>query len=179
VSVLLVAPAGETGDAVVSRLLEAGDEVRVVSPPSDEAERWRARGAHIARGDPRDPDLIERAAQTARSIVTFDDGYGGPEILEAALEAAVGAGVERIIVCSSGSETYARNRLAGSSLEHLVLLTGAARRRRFPLRARPVTPGDVAAAVDAADDLAGHPRLVLDLRQRDAWGALNLEPPGR
>ena len=162
----------------MTRLLAAGDEVRVVARPSEEVERWGEWGAHTALGDPGDPDLIERAAQNARSVVTFDDGSGGHEILEAAIEGGSSAGVERIIICSQGAPgAHERKRVSRSSLEHVVLVTGSLRRRRFPLRARALTPGQVAVAVDAADDLAGHPRVVLDLREYEAWRALNLEPP--
>jgi hypothetical protein len=176
-SVLLVAPPAEIGDAVVTRLLAAGDEVRVVARSSEEVERWGEWGAHTALGDPEDPDLIERAAQDARSVVTFDDGFGGHQILEAAIEGGSSAGVERIIICSPAPGAHERERVSRSSLEHVVLVTGSLRRRRLSFRARALTPGQVAVAVDAADDLAGHPRVVLDLRENEAWRALDLEPP--
>jgi NADPH:quinone reductase-like Zn-dependent oxidoreductase len=177
-AVLLVGAAGAVADAVVSRLLNEGDEVRIVAIPSEEAERWRALGAHIARGDPEDPDLIERAAQNARSIVAFGNDAGSHDVLDAAIEGGLGARVGRLIVCCTAAPgRKVRDRVSRASLEHIVLITGAIRRGSAILRSRKVTIADVARAVDAADDLAGRPRLVLDLRRPEAWRALELEPP--
>jgi uncharacterized protein YbjT (DUF2867 family) len=177
-AVLLVGAAGAVADAVVSRLLNEGDEVRIVARSSEEAEKWRALGAHIARGDPEDPDLIERAAQNARSIVAFGNDAGSHDVLDAAIEGGLGARVGRLIVCCTAAPgRKVRDRVSRASLEHIVLITGAIRRGSAILRSRKVTTADVARAVDAADDLAGRPRLVLDLRRPEAWRALELEPP--
>jgi uncharacterized protein YbjT (DUF2867 family) len=179
-AVLLVGAAGAVADAIVSRLLNQGDEVRIVARSPEETGRWRDLGAHIARGDPEDPDLIERAAQNARSIVTFDNHAGSNDVLEAAIEGGMGAQVSRLIVCCTGVPgRWTRDRVSRAALEHILLITGANRRgSSVLLRTRKVTTADVARAVDAADDLAGHPRVVLDLRRPEAWRALELEPPG-
>lgn len=176
-SVLLVAAGGGIGDAIVDRLLESGDEVRVVGPGARDAERWRGRGVHIAAGDPRDADLVERAAQNVRSIIGFDDtdsGWSGA--LEAAITGGERAGVERIIVCATSEKTTAEVRVSKSPLEYFLLVTGPQRGWRA-FGARTVATEAVAMAVDAADDLAGHPRLVLDLRRPEAWRTLRLAPP--
>jgi uncharacterized protein YbjT (DUF2867 family) len=178
-AVLLVGAAGAVADAIVFRLLNQGDDVRIVARSPEEAGRWRELGAHIARGDPEDPDLIERAAQNARSIVAFEDDVGSHDALEAAIEGGMGARVSRLIVCCTAVPgRWIRDRVSRTALEHIVLITGANRRGSAVLRTRKVTTADVARAVDAADDLAGHPRLVLDLRRPEAWRALELEPPG-
>ena len=178
-ALLLVGASGALGDAIVSRLLDAGDEVRIVAHSLEDAERWRHSGAHIARGNPKDPDLIERAAQNARSIVAFDDGSGSHDVLEAAVEGGMSAGVERLIACCTTlSGPSARERVARAPLEHIVLITGTGRRGASLFGTQKVSPVDVARAVDAADDLAGRPRLVLDLRQPEAWRVLKLERRG-
>jgi hypothetical protein len=177
VSVLLVAPAGAAGDAVVTRLLDAGDEVRIVAAGSEDVERWRSQGAHIARGDPRDDDLIERAAQNTRSIVVFVEETATQETLTAALAGATAAGVERLIVLCRALRPEVQATVARAPLDYLLLVTGLPLRRRISLRPSP-TPEAVARAVDAADDVAGHPRSVLDLRRAKAWRALKLDPPG-
>jgi hypothetical protein len=178
-ALLLVGAAGALGDAIVSRLLEVGDEVRIVAGSPEDAERWRLSGAHIARGDPKDADLIERAAQNARSIVAFDDGSSSQDVLDAVVEGRMSAGVERLIVCcTTGTRRSARERVARAPLEHIVLITGTGRRGASLFGTREVSPGDVARAVDAADDVAGHPRLVLDLRRPEAWRVLKLERCG-
>ena len=177
-ALLLVGAAGALGDAIVSRLLDEGDEVRVVASSPVDAERWRGSGAHIARGDPDDPDLIERAAQNARSIVAFEDS-GSYTVLEAAIEGGMSAGVGRLIVCcTTVSERWAEERVAKAPLEHIVLITGTGRRASSIFRTQTVSAADVARAVDAADDVSGHPRLVLDLRRAEAWRALGLDHRG-
>lgn len=177
-ALLLVGAAGALGDAIVSRLLDAGDEVRIVARSPEDAERWRLSGAHIARGDPKDPDLIERAAQNARSIVVFDDGSGFHDVLEAAVEGGMSAGVERLIVCcTTVSGPLARERVVRAPLQHIVLITGTGRRASI-FGTQEVSRLEVARAVDAADDVGGCPRCVLDLRQPEAWRALKLEPRG-
>jgi hypothetical protein len=177
VSVLLVAAEGGLGDAIVARLLGSGDEVRVVGAGTEDAERWRSRGAHIAAGDPRDGDLVERAAQNVRTIIGFDDADSGwSGALEAAISGGERAGVERIIVCATSEKTTVEVRVSKSPLEYFLLVTGPARGWRT-LGSRTVATEAVAVAVDAADDLAGHPRVVLDLRRPEAWRILELAPP--
>jgi NADPH:quinone reductase-like Zn-dependent oxidoreductase len=176
-SVLLVGAAGATGDAVVSRLLDAGDEVRVVATPSEDVERWRSRGAHIALGHPDDDDLIERAAQNTRSIVVFFESAGAPqEMLKAAVMGATRAGVERLIVVCPALGTEVEDTFAQTSIDYIVLVTGSSGRRMISLRPS-LAAENIALAVDAADDVAGHPRSVLDLRRPEAWRALKLDQP--
>lgn len=159
--VLLVAPPAGLGDAVVRRLIDHGDDVRVVEPERAEAGRWRALGAHVAAGPP-DADLIERAAHQARTIVLFD-----PALVPVAAAAAGSAGVDRLVVVTRTLKGATRAALEGAGLDFVALVAGG------PLR--PVAAGEVAAAIDAADDIAGAPRLVVDLRARAGWAQLGIE----
>jgi hypothetical protein len=157
------------GAAVVAKLLDAGDDVGVVEPSATEVGRWRRAGAHVARGQPSDADLIERASQNARTIVVLE---ADEEILGAAIEGARLAGVERIVATSGRDRSKVTGLLRSSELDYVWLHTANR------LRAA-ASPADVAIAVDAADDLAGHPRLELALRTPEAWRLLRLDPPRR
>ena len=168
-TVVVLGAAGDVGAAVVAKLLEAGDEVGVVEPSAQEAERWRRAGAHVARGHPSDSDLIERAAQNARTIVVLE---ADEELVGAAIEGARLAGVERIVVTSGRARSKVTARLRSSELDYVWLHTG----NRLRAAAH---PAQVAMAVDAADDLPGHPRLELALRTAEAWRLLRLDPPRR
>lgn len=168
-SVVVLGASGELGAAVVNRLLEAGDDVGVIEPSPERAEGWRRTGAHVARGSSSDADLIERAAQNARTIVVLD---ADQEVLSAAVEGARLAGVERIVATGARFEPELIALLRSSGLDYVVLETG----RRLLGAASPV---EVGRAVDAADDLPGRPRLELSLRTAEAWRELRLEPPRR
>ncbi|HEV3472120.1 MAG TPA: NAD-binding protein, partial [Actinomycetota bacterium] len=93
-SVLLIDPPSDVGEEIVTRLVRQGDEVRVVERNPTRASLWARLGAHVARGDPSDADLIERAATSCRTVVTFTEDDGR---LEAAASAARAARVERLI----------------------------------------------------------------------------------
>jgi NAD(P)-dependent dehydrogenase (short-subunit alcohol dehydrogenase family) len=166
-SVVVLGASGKLGAAVVNKLLEAGDDVGVVEPSPERAEGWRRAGAHVARGNSGDADLIERAAQNARTIVVLD---ADRDVLCAAVEGARLAGVDRIVATGPRTAPELVELLRESGLDYVLLETG--RRRPGPL-----TPADVGRAVDAADDLAGRPRLELSLRSKEAWRELRLEPP--
>jgi hypothetical protein len=66
----------------------------------------------------------------------------------------------------------ARAALRGSKLEYVIL--GAVERRRLLGRRPRLSSEKLAEAVDAADDLAGNPRLELDLTDERAWTELKL-----
>jgi Trk K+ transport system NAD-binding subunit len=146
VSILLVEPAPDIANSVITKLLDQGDEVRIVTvaPEPD----WTDLGAHIARGDGTDADLLERAGQGARTVVLFDPS---DEQVAAAMEAAASARIERLVICSRrlGHEADA---VRSSNLSYVLLVTGR--------RARSVA----ATAIDWADDLAGDVKLEVDLR---------------
>jgi hypothetical protein len=175
VSLLLTGLDGADGEALVTTLLGHGDIVRVVESDARRAVGWRSLGAHVAPGDPTDPDLLERAATGARSIVVLDRGdVELHAVAEAAAVAARSAGA-RVIVGAPTVDAGTRAIVVGAGVEYVLLSTSGARRKRWASRrvgARPAR--DAIDAIDAADDLAGEVRLDLDLTQPEAWSALKL-----
>jgi len=177
-SILLVGAAGSPADAVVTRLVSAGDQVRVVDEEPGRGAGWRALGAHVARGDPSDYDLIERAAQNVRTIVVLagkKDDLG--PVLDGVIEGARRATVDRIVLCAARPAREVVDRLARSGLEYVVLAYGEKRALLPSSLSKSVSPEDLARAVDAADDLGGSPALDLDLTRRAQWRPLALDPP--
>jgi hypothetical protein len=158
-SILLIAPPEELGRAVVERLIAQDDEVRVLEPSGDRAGVWRDLGAFVATGQVTE-DLVERAAYNVRTIVVF-----APSMLEGLIESAKLARVGRVVVTLERPSSEVLDRLAGSELDFVVLVTGRLRRR---------TLEHAAEAIDAADDLPGEPRMTVDLRRRDARSLLRL-----
>jgi Trk K+ transport system NAD-binding subunit len=165
VSILLVEPPADPGHAVVERLLSQGDEVRVVDRAGSES--WKEVGAHVARGEGTDADLLERAGQHCRSIVLFDPDQ---EVMETALEAARAARIGRVIVCCTRPISNVIASLRASGLEYVVLTLASGRMLR-----RKLEGSSIAAAIDAADDISGHDvRLELDLSRPGSWQELGL-----
>jgi uncharacterized protein YbjT (DUF2867 family) len=170
-SILLLAPPPGTADAVIARLVSQGDEVRVIETDSERADRWKALGARVALGSAVDADLIERAAQDARTLVLFDVHDRTTDLFEAAIAGASGTSVDRLILVGDGLAASCLQVVRGSGLDYVFL---RAPRQRDLLRRRRSDPAAVAEAVDAADDLAGHPKLELDLSDPAAGRALGL-----
>ena len=163
----MVVGKGEVEPAVARRLLQQGDEVRVVVVDAAEKPAWVAMGTHVAIGDPTDDDLIERAGQSARTLVLFDAHASDPATVTAATKAAAAADIERLILCAPDLSAEVLALVEGSQASYVALTYG----RRLSFRGR--APVDVTAeAVDAADDMSGHPRLSVDLRQSEALGLL-------
>jgi Trk K+ transport system NAD-binding subunit len=170
-SILLLSPPVDVGDAVISRLISEGDDVGVVEMDWLRADRWKALGARVARGSSEDPDLIERAAQNCRTIVLFDVDDRQASSVGAAIEAASRAPVDRLIAVSGGDSTKCLELLRAAGVDYVFL---RAQKRRV-LRRSGTSALDVAEAVDAADDLSGQPRLELDLPDRDSRRVLGLD----
>ncbi len=161
---------GELARTLTRRLISQDDEVRVIAMPGEDAESLRNLGAHVARGQTLDADLVERAAQNVRSIVI---GAVEPETMSEILEGARFARVERVIVCSDQPQRAAVDLLREASIQYVVLTY----RKPGRLRRRNSRTDDyVALAIDTADDLAGEPRLELDLSSPSAAEALGLDP---
>jgi hypothetical protein len=165
VSILLLV--GEPGldEVIVARLRERGDEVRVIS--DGDRRIWTDLGAFVASGDAADPDLVERAAQNARTLVSTGEKVSAG-LMEVVLPAAAAAGVDRFVACAPRIDSEVASVAERSGLNYVLLSTGRSVFRRGPTRER------VAEAVDAADDLAGTPRLQIDLRQDRELGLLGL-----
>lgn len=162
-SILLIDPDPELGAAIAERLITEGDELRVLVPePGD----WKRRGAFVAVGDPMDPDLVERACMNVRTLVfTFSSREVPVSLLATAIPAARRAGTDRVILCAPRPEAPALRWLEESDGSYVTLATG----RRGFLPKRTVEPQRVAEAVSAADDLAGRPRLTVDLTSEEEW----------
>ena len=177
-SILLIGLEDELGPVLVQRLLREGDVIGVIEEDEDRAARWREVGAHVASGQSTDFDLIERAAQHARSIVVVDFRLSEPrEVIEAVLMGAqlIPGERARIILVTTSREPTVGEGLTRSEFDFVILRTpraGSPVRQRSKLKTE-----SVADAVNAADDLAGSPRLDLDLRDPDSWVALDLPAP--
>ena len=169
-SILLIRAGGPIGEALARRLRAEGDEVRVVAPAESPADAWRRLGVKVAPGRDDDADLIERAAQGVRTAVVID-GETGParDVIEEVMAGIAAAGVERVIVCGRRLDEMVVDAVRASGLDYVVLTVG-----RGLLARKRVSSDDVAEAIDAADDLAGSPRLELDLTRKESWAALGL-----
>ncbi|MBW3595153.1 MAG: hypothetical protein KY391_06200 [Actinobacteria bacterium] len=165
-SILLIGDPGSLGEVLVRRLVSQGDEVRAIATDPG-ANDLAAHGVHIARGRDLDADLVERAAQNVRTIVTFD-----ASVLEPVIDGATAANVDRIVVCAAVVAEGEREQLRTSKLEYVVLVPP-----RKGLLRRGIPDDALAEAIDAADDTSGRLRLELDLNESAAWAALGLDPP--
>ncbi|MFN2488974.1 MAG: hypothetical protein ABR529_04420 [Actinomycetota bacterium] len=171
----MIGSATPVTEVLIARLIDQSDEVRIVETERDAAARWRALGAHVAVGSPVDADLIERAAQYARTIVVIDDGVNA---LEATVSAAIEGGLlassgVRLVVCAGTIAASIAATIERSGLSYVLLRTGAGAARRR----RRISRTAIAAAIDAADDLAGEPRLDLELDTAVAWSELDVPHP--
>ena len=167
-SVVLIGPSGSLGRAVLSRLMDQGDDIRVIEDDPTAADGWKAMGAHVAQAPEWDADLIERASFGARTLVVFEDARGAAVVAEA-VRAAGPAGVDRIVLVVGQPQMPPE--LEFSELSYVVIARG----RRSRLKRASVADDElVARAVDAADDLAGRPRLVVDLTDDSSLASLGL-----
>ena len=177
-SVLLIGLEEDLGVPVIERLLQEGDIVGVIEEDEGRATRWREMGAHVAGGAATDFDLVERAAQHARSIVVADSRFDNSlEVAEAVLTGArlVPGDRARIVFIATRPDTGVGEALSTSEFDFIILRVGGS---RFWNRARNrLRPELIAEAVNAADDLAGAPRLDLDLSDSGSWTILGLPAP--
>ena len=167
-SILLIDPPEELGAAVVRRLVDDGDEVRVLIRERGGTQYWKELGAHVAVGDPADDDLVERAALNVRTIVLLNwDGISATNA-EATIAAAHRSGVDRVIATAKRRDPEATEILDRIDVDYIILIV----LRR--LLASAVDPEEVGRAVSASDDLAGNPRLVIDVSDRSDRQLLRL-----
>lgn len=157
------------------RLKSEGDEVRVIEANSARIAFWRELGALVAEGEPDNADLIERAAQNCRTIVIFDVADASTAVVEAAVEGALNTSVDRAILIVTGPAPRSLELVRSSGLDHIFLHVPP---RRGILRRRGPDTSLLGQAIDAADDLAGHPRLDLELSDPRTARALDLHPGG-
>lgn len=172
-AVLLIGIEHELGTVLINRLLAQDDEVRILEESPAAATYWKSLGAHVAAGPEWDADLIERAAQNVRTIVVGPAHHRTPSTL---IEAVITGGGHatpgmRVVVFGAAIGIEVVDALRSSVLDYVVL-----RLPRRGLLTRKVAPDALAEAIDAADDLAGSPRLELDLSDASAWEVLELDP---
>ena len=170
-SVLLLGLEDALAQATAERLVAQDDEVRIALTTPVEGDAWRARDVHVATGDLTDDDFLWRAFTNVRTVVVGDSDGVGSEVFEVLPGAAKKAGVDRVVVVAGEPEELVEGVLR-QDMDHVVL-----RVRKGKIRRRAVETDDLAIAIDAADDLAGNPRLDLDLWSAAGWEALRLEPP--
>lgn len=167
-SVVLIGPSGSLGRAVFERMRGQGDDIRVVEGDPVAAEEWKRGGAFVAQAREWDADLIERASYEARTIVVFprDDD---PKFFDELVIGAGAAAVDRIILLTQRAAVP--EQLEEIRTDHVVIAMGKRSRLR---RSTLVDDDRVAEAIDAADDLAGHPRLLVDLTKGDGGRLLGI-----
>ena len=160
-SVLIVGRDSSLTRALVARLREQDDEVRAIHAPDVDAAGLETLGAHIARGAYLDADLIERAGQNCRTVVVIEQSA---EVISEIVGGMRAAAIPRVIVVEPPRGIP---EVLGE-LEYVTLARGKRLLRRV------VADDDVAEAIDAADDMGGHPQLELDLSSDGAWDELRL-----
>lgn len=172
-SILLVGLPDLFAVKLVQRLIDEGDEVRILVAPSEDPERWRRLGAHPAAGTVDDDDLVERAATNVRTMVVGEQALSEGEI-RGLISGARKAQVGRIVVCAPQPQDVLTH-LQPTDLEYVVITTA---KRPLVGRAKTRIPlSKLAEAVDAADDLGGNLRLELDLSVEKSWQILRVLPP--
>lgn len=169
-SVLLTGLDDDLAAAVAERLIAQEDEVRIIVSDGTSSETWRARGVYVATGDLGDEDFVWRACGGVRTVVVEPSVVAGDEGI-VFVAGARRAGVDRFVVVGDipSSDSF----LNEADVDRIILRPP----KRGLLRRTSIDVTDVAAAVDAADDLAGSPRLDLDLSVPDSWAQLRLDPP--
>jgi nucleoside-diphosphate-sugar epimerase len=110
-SVLVTGATGRVGSRFAPRLLDQGEEIRVLVRDPARAEAARSRGAEVITGDIRDPRALERAVDGVDAVVNLAAAFRGvpDEAAEevnrdAAVElarAALAAGVGRFVHAST------------------------------------------------------------------------------
>jgi uncharacterized protein YbjT (DUF2867 family) len=98
------------GSRFVPRLLDHGDDVRVLARDAGRAESLRARGAEVVAGDLRDADALRRAVKGVAAVVHLGASFRGLPDEEAVAvnrdatvalaTAAARAGVARFVLAS-------------------------------------------------------------------------------
>jgi nucleoside-diphosphate-sugar epimerase len=109
---LVTGATGRIGSRFVPRLLQAGEDVRVLARDAGRAEPLRERGAEVVVGDLRDPEAVDRAVAGVEAVVhlgaTFRGGVAEAEVVEvnrtatdALARAAMAAGARRFVFAST------------------------------------------------------------------------------
>lgn len=174
-SVLLAGLGDELTEALSARLIAQDDEVRIVLGDETERERWRAVGMRVAVGDLADADFVWRAFTNVRTVVAGEQSpVDNPEVRHDLAGMLRNTDADRLVVVGAGESDPLVASARAADIDHVVLRF---RKRGLLGHRNAASCDELAAAIDAADDLAGHPRLDLDLWHESSWVALRLPPP--
>lgn len=175
-SVLLVGLEEELTRTVGARLLAQDDEVRIVLGDEAKRETWRALGIRVAVGDLTDDDFLWRAFTNVRTVVAGErPPADAPDVRHQLAASMKKSDPDRLVVVGAGEDDPLVAGIRAADVDHVVLRFR--KRGLLGYRSAASTP-QLAAAIDAADDLAGNPRLDLDLSEERSWAELRLAPPG-
>ena len=115
--ILVAGGTGLLGHDVVAQLLEAGEDVRVLTRDADAARRILGRDAQVAVGDVRQPETVREAVRGASVVISAVHGFlggrgAGPQQIDvegnaalAAAAAAEGAGMVLVSVLRASGES--------------------------------------------------------------------------
>lgn len=174
-ALLLIRASGSIGEALAKRLVAQGDQVRVIEQSPEVLGAWEQEGIHVVRGDPGDRTLVAQAAHGVRTVVIMDDEAGDvSDVIDSVVAGTVQAGVGRIVLFGWDPPAPVVDAVTNSGRDHVVINAG-----RKKLFGKKPSPEALAEAIDAADDLDGNPRLIVDLRDPTAWNSLRLAAPSR
>lgn len=174
-SVLLTGLEEELTETLARRLVSQADEVRIILGDDACRERWRTLGLHVAVGDLTDDDFLWRACTNVRTVVAGDGRPAdAPEVRESLPSLLGKTDVDRLVVVGPAEDDALVGSLRDADMDHVILRF---RKRGLLGSRRGVATADLAAAIDAADDLAGEPRLDLDLLDAGSWTQLRLPAP--
>lgn len=109
--ILVVGATGELGGLIVRKLLDEGDEVRILVRPASDYKDLVELGAQPAFGDLKDPSSLKAACLDVETVVTTatSTARGGDDTIESVdlegnrnlVRAADGAGVDRFVLISA------------------------------------------------------------------------------
>jgi len=103
--VLVYGATGTQGGPVARRLLERGDQVRVLTRAPASADGWQARGAQVVQGDLRDSSGLIAAHHDVDAVFLQISASVTPSLIpqmaRAALSAARDAGVPHVVMTTS------------------------------------------------------------------------------
>lgn len=206
----MIAIAGGTGNlgrALVPRLVDAGDEVRILARHPDRIpDAWRDRVEGVAI-DARRPETIGAAMAGVRTLLLAITGFGGPDAGGvhavdgdgnlALIDAAEAAGVEHVILVSVAqaapdhpielfrAKFAAERRLRSSSLAWTIVQPTAYMETWVELLGRPLLTGDHARVIGRGHNpinfvSAADVAFVVDAAYRDpALRGQTIVVPGR
>lgn len=109
--ILVAGATGQLGGLIASRLLQRGEDVRVLVRPGSRPEALISAGAHPVTGDLKDPDSLREACVDVHTVITTANATArnSPDTIESVdrlgnlnlIDAAEAAGVHRFLFVSA------------------------------------------------------------------------------